>query len=166
MSGPWYDTAQICLNGHIVNKETFSSPERNQEYCDKCGIKTITACPECNAPIKGYYNVPRVVSIGGYRKPSYCHNCGKPYPWTVSSIQAASELADELDDLNSSEKQQLKDSFSDLIQNTPKSVVAETRFKKIIKKAGTEAYQEMKSILIEIVSESVKKSLFGSNNIT
>lgn len=42
-----------------------------------------------------------------------------------------------------------------------KLVVAESRFKKIIKKTGADAYEGMKSILVDIVSEAVKKSIFG-----
>lgn len=44
--------------------------------------------------------------------------------------------------------------------HTP-STVAETRFKKLMKKVGSEAYDGMKSILDDVVSETVKKSVFG-----
>ena len=76
-------------------------------------------------------------------------------------MEAAAELADELDGLSAEEKKQLKESFPDLVKNTPKTVVAETRFKKLMKKAGSEAYDGMKSILVDVVSEAVKKSIFG-----
>ena len=162
MSDSYYDTAQICLNGHVVNSMASSSPQSNQNYCDECGAQTITACQECKASIRGYYHVPGVIGFFDYNKPAYCFNCGKAYPWTASSIEAASELADELEILTKEEKQQLKDSFPDLIKNTPKTAVAETHFKKLIRKAGTEAYTGMKSILINVVSEAVKKSVFGA----
>lgn len=44
---------------------------------------------------------------------------------------------------------------------TPRTAVAESRFKRLVKKAGADAYEGMRSILVEVVSESVKKSLFG-----
>lgn len=110
---------------------------------------------------KDIIHVEGVLGFFDYDKPAYCHNCGKPYQWTVSSLEAASELADELEGLSEVEKQLLKESFPDLVRNTPKTVVAETRFKKLMKKAGTEAYEGMKTILIDIVSETVKKSIFG-----
>jgi len=159
MSDSYYDTAQICLNGHVISTRAASSPQSNQQYCAKCGAQTITACHHCNSPIRGYYL--GVVGYFEYNKPSYCHNCGKPYPWTVASLEAARELADELEKLSAEEREQLKETFPDLVTNTPKTVVAETRFKRLMKKAGTEAYDGMKSILIHVVSEAVKKSLFG-----
>jgi hypothetical protein len=161
MGDSYYDTAQICLNGHVINTMAASSPQSNQKYCAECGAQTITVCPECNSPLRGYYHVPGVIGFFDYNKPSYCHNCGKPYPWTIASLEAARELADELEKLSAEERQQLKDSFPDLVKNTPKTVVAETRFKKLMKKAGAEAYDGMKSILIDVVSEAVKKSVFG-----
>jgi hypothetical protein len=162
MSDSYYDTAQICLNGHVVNTMAASSPQSNQKHCTECGSQTITACPECNSTIRGYYHVSGVIGFFDYAKPAYCYNCGEPFPWTVSGLEAASELADELDGISQEEKQQLKESFPDLVRNTPKTVVAETRFKKLMKKAGTEAYDGMKSILVDVVSEAVKKSIFGS----
>ena len=117
-------------------------------------------CPSCNVQIRGYYHTGYPI-FSDYRKPSYCHNCGTAFPWTVSSLEAARELADEFDTLTQEEKEQLKNSFPDLVKNTPKTTVAETRFKKLMKKAGSEAYDGMKSILIDVVSEAVKKSVFG-----
>ena len=76
-------------------------------------------------------------------------------------MEAANELADELESLTLEEREQLKNSFPDLLSNTPKSAVAEIRFKKIIKKVGSDAYDGLKTILVDVVSETVKKSLFG-----
>ena len=161
MNDSYYDTAQICTNGHVVNSMAATSPQSNQKHCAECGEKTIMSCPSCNTAIRGYCHVPGVIGFFDYHKPSYCHNCGGAFPWTVSSIEAAAELADELDALTAEEKEQLKSSFPDLVKNTPKTIVAETRFKKLMKKAGAEAYDGMKSILIDVVSEAVKKSVFG-----
>lgn len=35
----WQDTAQICLNGHLINSYYQDSPHNNQKYCDKCEKK-------------------------------------------------------------------------------------------------------------------------------
>jgi hypothetical protein len=161
MSYTYYDTAQICLNGHVVNTVAATSSQSNQKHCADCGAQTIMACPSCNTQIRGYYHVPGVFCFSDYHKPSYCHNCGSAFPWTVSSLEAARELADEFDDLTYEEKEQLKSSFPDLVKDTPKTIVAETRFKKLMKKAGSEAWDGMKSILVDVVSEAVKKSVFG-----
>ena len=162
MKDNYYDTAQICLNGHTVNSNAISSPQLNQKHCAKCGEQTITKCPACNTAIRGYYTPAGSFELYGYYyKPAYCHNCGEAFPWTTSSLKAASELVDELEALNPEEKQQLKDSFPDIVKDTPKTVVAGTRFKRLMEKAGAEAYDGMKSILINVVSEAVKKSVFG-----
>ncbi len=58
MSEGRYDTAQICMNGHIINSMSKSHPEHNKEFCDKCGARTITKCPHCNTPIRGHYHEP------------------------------------------------------------------------------------------------------------
>ena len=95
MSDSYYDTAQICRNGHVVNSMAYDYPQSNQKYCDKCGKETLTSCPACNEKIRCYYHVPGVIAFPKYSAPSYCHNCGQAYPWTASSIEAANELADE-----------------------------------------------------------------------
>lgn len=161
MSNSYYDVAQICKNGHVINSMAQSSPESNQKYCDKCGEETITSCKLCNSPIRGYYHVPGVIGFFEYSTPSYCHSCGSAYPWTERRLKAAAELANEFDGLSEEEKEKLKDSLPDLLKDGPNTTVAETRFKRIIKKAGSDAYEGMKTILIDVVSETVKKSLFG-----
>lgn len=161
MSDSYYDTAQICLNGHEINSMAASSPQSNQKFCSRCGAQTITACQSCNVQIRGYYHVPGVISLLGYSKPSYCFNCGTAFPWTTFSLAAASELVDTLDALSAHEKQQLKDSLPDLVRETPKTPVAEGRFKRLTTKAGGEAVGGIRAILIDVVSEAVKKSIFG-----
>ena len=162
MNDSYYDVAQICLNGHVINSSAQEYPTSNQDYCSTCGAKTIMKCPNCNESIRGYYNVPGVFGVTDYSAPAYCYNCGNPFPWTVSSLKAASELADELDVLTDDEKCQLRESLPELVKNSPKTAVAEWRFKKIMKKAGKEACDGMKSILTDVLSEVVKKSLFGA----
>ena len=157
-----YDTAQICLNGHVINWRATSLPQHNQKYCAECGRPTISACPNCNAPIRGYYRVSGGAGyFYNYNRRNYCHECGKPYPWTVASLEAARELAGELKKLTAEEQEQLKETLPDLVAKTPRTVVAETRFKRFMKKAGPEAYDGMKAILTNVVSEAVRKSLFG-----
>lgn len=161
MSGSWYDTAQICLNGHCTNDAIRSAPSLSQDFCDKCGASTITACPSCHTPIHGYYHVPGVISLGfEYSPPSYCHKCGAPYPWTEARLQAARELADELDDLTPEEREALKGSLDDLVADTPRTALAATRFKKLVSKAGPAVADGFKEMLIEIVTESAKRLLW------
>jgi hypothetical protein len=88
----WYDTAQICLNGHLINPWAVSSPERNQNFCGECGIKTITDCPHCKEAIRGRYH-SRVFTLTAFYPPKFCYHCGQPYPWTEAAIEAAKEYS-------------------------------------------------------------------------
>ena len=154
----WYDTAQICLNGHTINDASVSYPQSNMKFCDRCGAATITACPDCKAPIKGYYHVPGVIGGGfDYSPPSFCPNCGIPYPWTNAKLKAAKEFAHELDNLNEDEKTILEKSLEDLARETPNTQVAAIRFKKLVAKAGRGAAEGFKSILVDVLSETAKK---------
>lgn len=157
----WYDTAQVCVNGHTINDTYIKYPDRNQKFCDKCGEKTITTCQGCNTSIRGEYHVPGVASIGfTYTPPGYCHECGKAYPWTEAALEAAKELAKEVDGLTQEEQELLSRSIDEIVKNGPKTVVATTRFKKFAPKFGTEIGTAFKDILVDVVSETVKKSLW------
>ncbi|RAN86891.1 hypothetical protein B5P41_26760 [Bacillus sp. SRB_28] len=157
----WYDTAQICLNGHIINDSVTLYPKRKQDFCDKCGDKTIMFCQNCNANIRGDYHVPGVGSLGlTYTPPGYCYSCGKPYPWTASALEAAKELAKEVEGLTPAEQELLSQSIDEIVKNGPKTVVATTRFKKLATKFGSGIGNAFREILVDVVSESVKKSLW------
>ena len=76
--------------------------------------------------------------------------------------EAAIELIDFADKLDDKEKDELKNSIDDLIKETPKTAIAELKFKKYVLKAGTEIGKGLKDILIDLVSETVKKSIWGA----
>ena len=154
----YYDTAQICQNGHKINSSFTEYPQFNQKFCSDCGAKTITTCQSCNTKIRGYYSDSIV--IAPYVVPSYCHECGAAYPWTSGILEAANLLAEEFDELDEAEIEKLKGTLPDLIHNTPKTKVAETRFKKIMRKVGIESYSAMRELLVDVTSEAIKKSLF------
>jgi hypothetical protein len=161
MDDSYYDVAQICQNGHVINSMAHDYPNSNQDHCAKCGVATIMNCPSCNTSIRGYYHVPGVIGFENFSAPAYCYKCGNPFPWTRVALVAAQELADTLDELSAEERVELKESIDHLLRETPRTRVAETKFKKLMRKTGKEAYEGMKSILTDIVSETVKKTLFG-----
>jgi hypothetical protein len=155
-----YSIAQICLNGHCISPSVDRSPERSQNHCRDCGAKTITQCPACNENINGTYNVPGVVAIGfEYHVPSYCHNCGKPYPWTNRAIEAAEALIDEDDGLSPDEKGKLSESLTDIITETPKTQLASARFKKAFMVAGRFTAEGLRQFAIDFGCELAKKQL-------
>ena len=156
-----YDVAQICLNGHVITARAKSA-ERRQEFCTECGEKTITSCQNCNARIKGHYDVPGVIAIGvKYNKPKYCEKCGHPFPWTKRQLDAAKELVELAEVLNANEKNELKTAISELVKDTPQAVVAQVKYQKYVAKAGSELANGLKSILVNILSEVAKKAIWG-----
>ncbi len=80
---PWRDTMQVCLNGHVINSGIRENPEFNEDFCNRCGKKTITNCPKCNNPIPGDLQNTGVAFIGfSQSAPDFCEKCGEPFPWT------------------------------------------------------------------------------------
>jgi hypothetical protein len=78
----WHDTMQVCVNGHQITSMATSNPEYQKKRCPKCGAPTLTTCPKCATTIPGYHHTPGVVDLGVVPVPSFCENCGEPYPWT------------------------------------------------------------------------------------
>lgn len=158
----YFDVAQVCLNGHMITDNAKGSPQFQKKFCDKCGEETIMVCPECRTPIQGDYHADGVVVIGfsSPPPPSFCPNCGRPYPWTQRRIEAARDLANELEDLSSEEQETLKRSLDSLVRDLPATELAATRFKRIMAKVGAESYAAMKSILVNVLSEAAKKVLY------
>ena len=155
----WYDTAQICPNGHVINYASTSSPESNKKFCDKCGEATITACQNCNTPVQGILHVPNMLSISTYGPPRFCHECGKNFPWTKKRLDVARELIDELN-LSDEEKDDAEQSITDLVQDSPRSQVAAAKFKRLVAKGGAWSIGVFRDILVDVLSETAKKLLF------
>ena len=146
-----------------MNSMCIQHPESKKPYCSVCGEKTITQCPNpnCNQPIKGKLQIEGIVDFSSYHKSAYCDNCGEPYPWTQRSQLAAAELIEFSDSLNEKEKEDFKESIKDLMVQTPKSNLAVAKYKTYIKKAGLEIANGLRDVLTDIVSETIKKSIWG-----
>jgi hypothetical protein len=155
-----YDTAQVCLNGHIATSSFHDCPQFRKKFCDRCGQATVTACSACKAEIRGSYRGS--MSTRKHQAPGYCHECGKPYPWTKTRLDAARLLTDEIAELDDSEKTLLKASIDELIADTPSTPLAVVRFKKYAAKGGRELAQGLKDILVDMVSETVRKAIWGA----
>ena len=157
----YYDTAQICIQGHVISGCYTKYPDFRKAFCDRCGKATITQCPACGEPIRGMYYHDGPVLGASYRiAPDYCHACGKPYPWTELKMQAAQGMIAELDGLDPDDRKILTQSLDDLMADGPKTEVAGLRFKRIMKKVGKDSYDAFKTIVTGLVSEGIKKTLF------
>lgn len=155
-----YDIAQVCENGHVINDHHKMRPQKSLKFCQHCGVATITGCPSCNQGIRGGA-VYDEYNLGTLRvPPAFCHNCGEPYPWTAKRLNAARELTAEIEELSEEERGLLTMSLDDLVRETPRTSLAVVRFKKLAAKAGKTAAEGLKSILVDVLSETVKKQIW------
>jgi hypothetical protein len=76
-------------------------------------------------------------------------------------IEAAQELASEINELTDDERELLAKSIDEIIKDTPKTTVAATRFKKLLAKVGSPIAESFREILVDIISETAKKSIWG-----
>lgn len=157
----YYRTAKICQNGHMITNNVESS-DNHDKICSECGAETITQCKFCGAAIHGVYILPSY--IGKYPPtpvPAFCYNCGKPYPWTESFFNTADEMVDMFDELSTEQKQQLKETFPDLIVETPQSKLAALKAAKLIN--GLQSFG--KDIFVKLLQDNIIQSLFTLMNI-
>ena len=153
-----YNGATICLYGHIVSKCKANA----QPFCSQCGKETYSKCKECGAGLRGTYEQDGVIDLTGYyKKPFYCYQCGAPYPWTERVIMNAVELISLDEELDEESKKLIKDAIPDLLVDSPTTPVAVAKYKKGISKAGKVVVNALYNLFVDIVSETVKKALFG-----
>lgn len=155
------DTAQICMNGHIINDSFQKSPQLNKKHCPNCGEPTITECPECHKPIAGEIHYSNLFGAHSFKLPAYCIECGKPYPWTVRNLHAAKDLAAELEELNSEEKKTLETSIEEITKDNTQAQVGATRIKKIMGKISSTTGEILQKVIVDVASETAKKILLG-----
>lgn len=154
-----YDVGLVCLNGHSVNSKSHSSPEFNTKFCRGCGEPTIDTCQKCKAPIRGYCHIEGVITMRSWKPPRHCHECGEAYPWTERRREALAAAIEELDELTETEREKLRESIPDVIQETPKTETAVARFKKAIGQAGTVGGRLLSDVLTKVAAEVVVKSM-------
>ena len=154
-----YRTAQICKNGHVITSNTNYTAHLSN-FCPECKAETISSCQKCNTPIRGKYDVPGVMSISSYTPPKYCHHCGHPFPWTESTLNSISELLDMQDQLTEDEKQHFMSYLPIIFNETPQSEVTALKLRLLFNKLPSEIGNLAKSVITDVVSESIKKILF------
>lgn len=153
----WYDVAEICMNGHVTNSSVNKNSQHCQDYCEKCGEKTIRECQDCSTPIRGKLHVEGGFGSTHYYAPSYCHKCGNPFPWTEATLKAAKELAQEVEEFSQEDIDIFTASLDDLIVDNPHTKVAAVKFKKILSKAQQPMKDAIYQLLIDTVSETARK---------
>lgn len=149
-----YHPVTFCKRGHLTSLDSLDETP----YCEQCGAENISKCTNCESPIRGskisyqYYF--------GYSEPSYCYNCSKPYPWTQEVIENAIELISLDDQIDENSKTIIKNTFPDLIVETPSTPVATAKFKKFSSGATNYIKDGLRDLLIDVVSDTAKKILW------
>jgi hypothetical protein len=155
-----YNNGAVCLKGHAIAGDIESHPPG--KFCSTCGAAVLASCPGCGAPVRGYFVPPGVTAIGGrYSPPSFCFECGKPFPWTIEKVSAAKELADELEDVSPDDRAKLKTAIDDVAAGGPLAEAGAARIKRMVGKAGTAIGRAIWKISVEVASEAAKKIMIG-----
>lgn len=155
-----YDVAQVCLNGHVINWRFRDRPAHNTKYCADCGEKTIAKCQKCGKEIRGESTTPFPFATGSITPaPKHCIECGEPYPWTQSKIEAFQELVSQLS-LDKDRKVVLSDGIKHIIRDTAETEAKCIKFAKIIPKLKpSQESQQLISTLFRIATENAGKLL-------
>lgn len=155
-----FDVAQICLNGHVINRSHIEYPDYSKHFCDECGAITIISCPNCNKQIRGARRDD--IDFERIPAPKFCEHCGLPFPWTEKRLKATKELLDDLDHLSNQEKEILEASIIELVKDSPATPLAISRFQKIVSKISPVAASILKELIIDILSDTAKRLLYTS----
>lgn len=153
------DTAQVCLNGHLINDSVHRMPEYSRDYCGECGEKTITNCQKCQNRILGHHYVDGLADFTALVVPKHCESCGRMYPWTETAYQALGELLAEQNSLSQKEKHELEESFKSVTTDNPKTEIAAFRIKKYSAKIGKPLGSMLINIVSGVATETAKKHL-------
>jgi len=150
--GIYYD-AQICIRGHVRSSGGF--PFKSGEHCTKCGSPCIDDCQKCREPIRGQ-NANS--DFTGYAAPSFCHGCGRPYPWMEDRFQTAKELLYHDDRLLQQDREKLWDLLQ-YVMSDPKSDLVPAKKKLIsinLEKATTATREFVENIIAKYAAEMSK----------
>lgn len=156
-----YDVAQICPNGHLANFWSRKYPQANQEYCSKCGEKTLVACPDCSRPIRGKHHDDWANM--DFTVPAFCQYCGRSFPWTERKAHAALELFTEDAGPTPEQAKEFEESLQEVVRDTPRTPVAAGRIGRALKKVTAPVGNAIRDILVDIVSETAKKTIWPGN---
>lgn len=144
---------QLCRNGHLVNFDPHGNPDNNRNFCSTCGEATLTKCEKCQNPIED-------TSYMIFKAPSFCGDCGSPFPWTATRLEAAHELAKTFEYIDEDQRKILDSNIDVLVKDTPSTSIAASKVKTVLRKAGDTATQMFRDILVDIMSETAKKIIF------
>lgn len=119
----------------------------------------IDKCPSCGEFIRTWSYGGAVLGNPKYERAAFCKNCGSPYPWTKSAMDAVAELLEEEAQLDDLQRSKLTASLSDIVSETPKTQVAVVRFKKALLSVGQFTAEGLRQFAIDFGCELAKSQL-------
>jgi hypothetical protein len=150
--GLYYD-AQICLRGHV--QSYACTPYTPGDHCSKCGSACIDECSACQEPIRG---LAVNTKWTGYDPPSYCHGCGRAYPWMQERLATAKDLLDHDDKLLLEDRERLW-GLLQYVMSDPKSDLAPAKRKLIdidLEKAKEDTKDFIQGLIAKTIVEAGK----------
>jgi hypothetical protein len=156
-----YMPGAICRRGHVITSDTTTSG-RLTSRCGECGAEVLTTCPACGKQIRGDYKVPGVLDLtGGYKAPSFCGDCGAPFPW-VGRQGRIYELMNRLDqeDLDPATELTVREQL-EALANPDIDEDEELRRWERVKKLAPDFWEKAgaRAILVTLVSAYIKDKL-------
>jgi hypothetical protein len=94
-------------------------------------------------------------------RPLFATNADHRSPWTEKRLAAAQKFAEEVENFSPDDRQQLQQSLSDLVKQTPYTPIAVNRVKKLLAKGGEWVSDGLREILVDVLSEAIKKQIWG-----
>jgi hypothetical protein len=143
-----FHAGHICRKGHVHSTDG-KNPLAEGEHCQLCGNAVITACPCCEAPIRGQ----DLWLKHEYVRPSFCYKCGRPYPWQEERLDTARELLYHDDKLTLDDRTKLWELLKDVMSNPTDDLVPAKR--RLIDFNLAKAGQVTKDVLTELIVKTI-----------
>jgi hypothetical protein len=147
-----YFGAQICMQGDVQSSDGTSIDPMG--HCTKCGSTCVHHCISCNEPIRGQNMTVQT----SYIAPSFCHGCGKPYPWMDEKLKIARDLLLHDEKLSYEERKELWGLLQYVMSN-PKAELAPAKSKLLLLKVpkATDSIREfVTDLLVKYAAEMSK----------
>ena len=146
---------QVCRNGHQIEGPLV-------KYCPRCGTDTISQCPKCHSNLSGISkSSSNEREERNIKLPYYCHSCGDPFPWTVTTMETLEELYKGIDALNEEGKRVFIKDIEEIIKDSPKAKVAAIRIRTLIERIPPIAAKIVSDMITDISSDSIRKIILS-----
>jgi len=140
--------AQICMSGHVQHCDGMHFVAK--EYCRQCGALCIDQCQHCTEPIRGTVVYQ---SADKYQRPSFCHACGRAYPWLAERLRTARELLEYDDKLAEDDRQSLWPDLQYVMSNPKADLVPAKR--KLIDFKLAKASDWVREAILDLTAKTI-----------